>query len=134
MDRIASLSSTIRSESNDDTSYVLWGAYEDDAITIEHEFSILGSTCGFIPSISLLALATREEWISQWIFEANRVTHASGICFSSLAEPSLPIDQAVLHPETVDAEINKIYEFLATTSQMNKSIPRNPNIAPLHCH
>lgn len=87
-----------------DSSYVVFGSYEDKPSHSTYSFDVLGSKCGYIPSLATklqIDPSLNRDWID------NKKTHRSGLSIDGFNFKVLDI--AVLHPVTISADISCLF-------------------------
>lgn len=91
-----------------DCAYVLWGTYEDKPEYLEHHFSILGSICGFIPSVSMRGeILGKPSLDSEWRRKGEMLVHRSGLTDREASQDVL--DPSAFHPMTITSEIDSLF-------------------------
>jgi hypothetical protein len=96
-------------------SYVVFGAYKDEPDFIDHEFQILGSTCGYVPCLALRTTIFGNDirWKREWaVLDSESAIHRSGISFGT--NSYIDIDHAVMHPSTLTTDARTLYHHLTT--------------------
>jgi hypothetical protein len=99
------LSQQIELERSDSGSYVIWGSYKKCCDFIPYDFTLLGTSSGFIPSLSLRYLAKNNHWHRQWIRFEHGAAHLSGLTLYDSGRITPPRDIAVTHPLTLQTEL-----------------------------
>lgn len=100
-----SLAQQIELEKAECGSYVIWGAYREETDFEPYNFPLLGSSSGFIPSLSLRSMATNSNWHQQWTrFECGAL-HRSGLAIYDSGNIKPPRDISVAHPSTLQIEL-----------------------------
>ena len=94
----------------EERAYVLWGAYEDLPQYEEHEFSIHGTVCGHIPSISLRGDILGPSSANEWVFNGEEYLHRSGL--TSISNVADKIDKTAFHPLTISSEVESLLSQL----------------------
>lgn len=99
------LSQQIELEKSDSASYVIWGSYRKYCDFNPYNFPLLGTSSGFIPSLSIRCLAKDNHWQRQWIRVEHGALHLSGLAIYDSGKIKPPWDIAVTHPLTLQAEL-----------------------------
>ena len=99
------LSQQIELEKAEAGSYVIWGAYREQSDYVPYSFPLLGSSSGYIPSLSLRSMAEKGNWHQQWTrFECGALHH-SGLALYDSGSIKPPKDIRVTHPLTLQVEL-----------------------------
>ncbi len=99
------LSQQIELEKAEFGSYIIWGAYREQSDFIPYNFPLLGSSSGFIPSLSLRSMAEGSNWHKQWTRFDCGALHQSGLTFYDSGSINPPKDITVTHPLTLQVEL-----------------------------
>ena len=99
------LAQQIELEKADCDSYVIWGAYREQTDFEPYNFPLLGSSSGFIPSLSLRSMAENSNWYRQWTRFESGALHQSGLAIYDSGQIEPPRDISVTHPLTLQVEL-----------------------------
>jgi hypothetical protein len=102
--------------------FVLWGAYRDHAHFREHEVSVLGTVCGYVPVPWMrthLVGYGAANLDREWVVLANKIRHRSGLQFPST--DSSIVDAMMFHPDCADESLLKLNELSKQIAKVFKT-------------
>jgi hypothetical protein len=134
-DAMRDLSFTIEQRFGSSSHYTIWGSYEESSRYQEHEFPILGSSCGFLPHLSMrteLFENNRSAWNREWDFTSMGAIHKSGLIFGGKISKERSMDLAAMHPTTILLNQTMMSLFVETVIPLRSPFTKTTGLMSLN--